>query len=334
MRAAVYEVYGGPEVVAVRDVPTPVPGAGQVLVRVRASTVNSGDARMRAARFPAGFALMARLFFGVRRPRRKILGVVFAGEIAALGSGVEGARAGGEAGGRAGGQAGGEAWAVGDRVAGMTGAKVGCHAEFVVADCKKLSRVPEGVGIEEAAAALFGGTTALTFVRDKVRVQAGERVLVNGAAGSVGVAAVQLADRAGGHVTGVCSAGNGERVRALGAAAVIDYARTPLERHTERYDVVIDTVGNLGIAGGKRLLAPGGRLALVAAGLGDTIRARGAVSAGTAVESAANFDDVLAMVERGELNPVISERLPLERIAEAHALVDTGHKVGNVVITP
>ncbi|MEI2809307.1 MAG: NAD(P)-dependent alcohol dehydrogenase [Nocardioides sp.] len=315
MRAAVYREYGAPSVVSVQELDRPVPRADEVLVRVRATTVNSGDARLRSSRFPRGFGLPAKLIFGFRRPRRPVLGGVFSGVIEEIGGGASG-------------------FSVGDEVAGMNGAAMGCHAEYVVVKAKRVARKPAAVGHREAAAALFGGTTALTFVRDQANVSERSRVLVNGAAGSVGTAAVQLARHLGGEVTGVCGPANADRVRSAGAARIIDYTRTPLSSVDDSFDLVVDTVGNLGVDGGRRLLAPGGRLALVAADLSNTLRARGDAVAGVAKESAANFADVLALVESGALTPVISDVLPLDRIREAHAVVDSGHKVGNIVIEP
>lgn len=315
MKAAVYREYGVPSVVSVEDVARPVPGSGKVLVRVYATTVNSGDARLRASNFPLGFAVIGRLIFGVRRPRNPILGGVFSGVVEAVGEGVTD-------------------FAVGDEVAGMNGAAMGCHAQYVVIAAKRLARKPAAVSHRDAAAALFGGTTAMTFVRDKAHVTQGTTVLVNGAAGAVGLAAVQLARHLGAVVTGICSSAKAGIVRDAGATHVIDYTGTPLSSLTDRFDVVIDTVGNLGLEGGRRLLAPSGRLCLVATDLPTTLRARGNAVAGTAVESAAAFTDVLALVESGEMKPVIADVLPLERIHDAYAQVDSGHKTGNIVIEP
>lgn len=315
MKAAVNHEYGAPEVVTVQEVPRPTPGAGQVLIRVLATTVNSGDARLRGANFPRGFGPVARLVFGLRRPRRQILGGVFSGVVEAVGEGVA------------------EGW-LGDEVAGMNGGVMGCHAQYVVVSAKRLARKPKSVSHRDAAAAMFGGTTALHFLRDKAAVRAGERVLINGASGSVGSAAASLAHQLGAHVTGVCSGPHAGVVTAAGADRVIDYTQTPLAQLEERFDVVVDTVGNLGIEGGRRLLAPGGRLCLVAADLPTTLRARGNAFAGVSVESAAAFAGVLAQLESGALKPVIEEVLPLERIREAHARVDSGHKGGNLVIEP
>lgn len=313
MRAAVYERYGPPEVVRIAEVSRPEPSAGQVLVRVQAAAVTSGDARMRAARFPAGFAVPARLFFGVRRPRRRVLGSSFAGIVEAVGDGVV-------------------APAVGDLVCGMTGTKLGAHAEHLVVAAAKAVPVPAGVSADDAAGLLFGGTTALHFLRD--RVQPGASVLVNGASGAIGTNAVQLARHLGAEVTGVCGAANAGLVTELGAMRTIDYATQDLDTIAERFDVVLDTVGTLSIASGRRLLAPGGILGLAVATLGETVRARGDVVAGSSGERPEDMAHLLGMVASGALVVVHDRSFPLDEIVEAHRLVDGGHKRGNVVVHP
>lgn len=313
MRAAVVERYGPPEVVSVVDLPDPVAGKGQVLVRVHTTTLNSGDARIRGRRFPRGFGVPARLALGLRGPRRAVLGVVYSGVVEAVGPGVSGV-------------------AVGDEVCGMTGARMGAHAELAAVRADRLCAKPAGVDHEQAAAILFGGSTARHFLRDLVGP--GKRVLVNGASGAVGSAAVQLAHLAGSHVTAVCSHRNADLVRSLGAAEVVDHARHRVSELPERYDVVLDTVGNLDRRSGRRLLAPDGVLVLVAAGLADTVLARGNVRAGVSSEDPENFAWWLERMAAGELRAVVDRTLPLADIVEAHRLVDSGRKVGNLVLLP
>lgn len=313
MKAAVVERYGPPEVVSVRDVPDPVAGKGQVLVRVRATAVTSGDARIRGRRFPPGFALPARLAIGWRGPRRSVLGVVYSGVVEAVGPGVNDV-------------------AVGDEVCGMTGARMGAHAELAAVRADRLTPKPPGVTHEDAAAILFGGSTARHFLRDLVGP--GTRVLVNGASGAVGSAAVQLAHLAGAHVTGTCSDRNADLVRTLGAQGVVDHARHRVAELPERYDVVLDTVGNLDRRSGRALLAPDGVLVLAAAGLADTVLARGNVRAGVSSEDPESFAWWLERIAAGEVKPVVDRTLPLSGIVEAHRVVDTGRKVGNLVVVP
>uniref|UniRef100_UPI003F750C20 quinone oxidoreductase family protein n=1 Tax=Microbacterium azadirachtae TaxID=582680 RepID=UPI003F750C20 len=191
MRAGVVERYGPPSVVRIATVADPVAGRGEVVVRVMAATVNSGDARIRGARFPRGFALPGRLALGLRGPRASVLGVVFAGVVEAVGEEAEGGRR------RRGGTSPASGLAVGDRVCGMTGARMGAHAELVAVSASRLVRIGDGISFDDAAGVLFGGTTALSFLRDRAAVRPSERVLVVGAAGAVGTNAVQLAKHLG-----------------------------------------------------------------------------------------------------------------------------------------
>jgi NADPH:quinone reductase-like Zn-dependent oxidoreductase len=315
MRAAVADRYGPPEVVRIVEIPQPAVGADEVLVRVEAVAVTSGDARIRGARFPTGFAVPARLAFGISRPRRKILGGSFSGVVEAVGPRVTGI-------------------AAGDEVCGMTGVRMGAHAEYVAVPAKKLARKPAGVSHEQAAGLLFGGSTALFFLRDKAAVGPGMSVLVNGASGAIGTSAVQLAKHFGATVTGVTSAANAGLVTGLGADRVIDYTREDLSRIADRFDVVLDTVGNLTISSGRRLLADGGVLMLAVAGLVETVRARGDVVAGSAPERVEDFELLLELAAAGEITVVIDQVHDLGDIVEAHRRVDSGHKVGNVVVRP
>lgn len=315
MRAVVVERYGGPDVARVTEVPVPEPRPGEVLVRVHAAAVTSGDARIRAARFPRGFAVPARLVFGITRPRRRILGGTFSGVVAAVGDGVAGV-------------------AEGVAVCGMTGTRMGAHAEYVAVPVAKAVPLPEGVSHEDAAGVLFGGTAALHFLRRRGGVGPGMSVLVIGASGAVGTNAVQLAHAAGAVVTAACGGANAALVTGLGAARVIDRTVTDVTTLGERFDVVLDAVGVLTVASGRRLLAPGGRLLLVAADLWQTIRARGAVAAGPAGERPEDMAELLAMVAAGTLRVVHDAAYPLEGIAEGYARVDTGRKTGNVLVRP
>jgi NADPH:quinone reductase-like Zn-dependent oxidoreductase len=318
MRAVVVERYGPPEIAQVREVPTPTPRAGEVLVRVVAAPVTSGDARLRSGRFPKGFAVPARLAMGIRGPRHRILGAAFSGDVAALGEGVSG-------------------FAVGDRVSGMTGMRMGAHAEFVIATPAKLVATPASVTHDAAAAVLFGGATALDYLRDKARLRPGSTVLVNGASGALGTSAVQLARHLGAEVIGMTSAANADLVQRLGAGRVIDYRRTSfadLQARGERFDVVFDTVGNVSPASGRPLLAEGGVLLLAVAGLGEMLAARGPVKAGPASESLELIETVLTLTAEGVLDPLIESTHPLGEIVDAYRRVDSGRKVGNIVVHP
>lgn len=315
MRAAVVDRYGPPAVVRVAEVPRPEPRADEVLVRVEAVAVTSGDARLRGARFPAGFGFFVRLVFGMARPRRPILGSSFSGVVETVGARVGNL-------------------APGDQVCGLTGTKLGAHAEYVAVPAKKLARKPPAVTHVDAAGLLFGGTTALFFLRDKAAVRAGMSVLVNGASGAVGTNAVQLAKHLGATVTGVTSAANAALVTDLGADQVIDYTTEDLTATAERFDVVLDTVGNLSIKSGRRLLSEKGVLLLAVASLGDAIRARGNVVTGSAPERVEDFDVLLQLVADGRLTVVHDRVYGLDDIVDAHRRVDSGHKVGNITLRP
>ena len=319
MKAAVCRRYGPPEVVEIADVPKPVVGPRDVLVRVRATTVSAGDARIRAARVPRGYGLMLRLAIGITGPRNPILGFELAGEVVDVGRSVV-------------------RFKPNERV---FAARMGCHAEYVATREGSVAPMPPGFTFEQAAPLTFGGLTALYFLRDRARLQPGEQVLVNGASGAVGAAAVQLAKHFGAHVTGVCGAGNADLVRSLGADRVIDYRAEDFTRGAEQYGVILDAVGNCPFERCRPVLADGGRLLLVVAGMAEMLgaitrpaRAGRKVLVGT--PSAVHTVDLLLLrdlAESGAYRPVIDRVFPFARIAEAHAHVDTGHKRGNVVIT-
>jgi len=322
MLAAICAAYGGPGAVSVREIPKPEPRAGEILIRMHAACVTSGDARVRAARFPPGFAPLARLALGLKGPRRAVLGAEGAGIVAAVGAGV----------GR---------FKEGDAVFALFGARFGAHAEYaVLPETAAVARIPRGYSFARAAAIAFGGTTALHFLRDQAHVSPGERVLVNGASGSVGTAAVQLAKGLGARVTGVCSAANADRVRAHGADALIDYSSRDFADGRERWNVVFDAIGNAPLDRARFALAPGGRLLAVVAGLGATLGAalrpkRGAlrVLAGVVPERAEDLAHLASLCEAGLFDPPIDSVFPLADIVRAHARVDTGRKTGAVVVT-
>jgi NADPH:quinone reductase-like Zn-dependent oxidoreductase len=322
MRAAVNRRYGPPEVVAITEVATPIPAAGEVLVRIHATTITAGDQRLRSAIVPPGFGLLVRLAFGITGPRKTMLGTELCGEVVALGDTAS-------------------KFAIGDRVFAFCGAGLGCHAEFrAVRETSAIALAPANLSDGEAAALSFGGTTALYFLRDKAKLQPGERVLINGASGGVGSAAVQLARHFGAHVTAVCSAANADMVRSLGAERVIDYAEHDFTRLGETYDVIFDAVGNASAATCLPVLAAGGRLLLVVAGLGQTlgaalrpVRAGKRVHTGVAPERVDDLILLAQLAEAGHYRPFIDRSYAFDHIVEAHAHVDTGRKRGNVIVT-
>jgi NADPH:quinone reductase-like Zn-dependent oxidoreductase len=321
MLAAVCTAYGGPDVVEVRNVPAPVAGRGEVLVRIRAATVDSGDARIRASRFPSGLWLPGRIALGITRPRQPVLGTALAGIVEAVGPEVT-------------------RFERGDAVFASTGMAGGCHAQFrTMSETAAICRAPAGLPLEEAAAIPFGGLTALHFLRDVAHLRLGERVLVNGASGAVGVAAVQLARHMGAHVTGVCSETNAARVRSLGANAIIHHRTTDFTSTGEHWDVVLDAIGNAPYARSRNALSDNGRLLMLVAGLGGMLsaflrprRGRHRVLAGTSPDRAEDLAFLKGLCEANELRAVIDSRYPLAQIDRAHARVDTGRKVGSVVV--
>lgn len=315
MLAAQVDRYGPPEAITVRRVPIPEPKRGHVLVRVDAAAVTSGDARIRGGSFPRGFRIPARLALGLRSPRASTPGVAFSGTVARTGEGVND-------------------FSVGQAVAGMTGAAFGAHAQFLTVSASAITHKPDEVSHADAAAALFGGSTALHFLRDRARVQSGHTVLVNGASGSVGSAAVQLATLAGAHVTGVSRTANHSLVLSLGAQRAIDYTTQSVASLTEQFDIVFDAVGNVTRAQGLGMTAADGVLVLAVASLADTIRARGRVAAGTAPERPEIFADLLRLVADGTFNPLTEVVGGLADLPEAHRRIDSGRKVGNLVILP
>jgi NADPH:quinone reductase-like Zn-dependent oxidoreductase len=321
MRAAVYEHYGPAEVVAIRDVPTPNPKDDEVLIRVRATTVSTGDWRARSLTMPPGFGPFGRLVFGISRPRQPILGTELSGVIDAVGGAVSGFR-------------------VGDEVFAFAGARMGCHAEFrSIAASGLVARKPTNLSFEQAAALSFGGMTMLSFFR-RGSLASGERVLVNGASGSVGSAAVQLARHLGAEVTAVCGHTNVELVRALGSSHVIDYTAEDFTANGEIYDVVVDTVGNANYSRVKGSLSKRGRLLVVLGGFVDLLLAPlvgmtggQRVIAGPATSRVKDLHRLADIAATGAFTPVIDQAYPLERIVDAHRRVETGRKRGSVVVT-
>jgi NADPH:quinone reductase-like Zn-dependent oxidoreductase len=320
VKAAVYERYGPPDVVELKEVEKPVPKSNEVLIKIHAATVTAGDWRARSLEMPPGFGLMGRLFFGISKPRQPILGTELAGEIESVGMNVRSFKAG-------------------DQVFAFPGAAMGCHAEYrCLREDGALVPKPSNLSYEEAASLSFGGSTALDFLR-RAKLTSGEKVLVNGASGGVGTAVVQLARHFGAEVTGVCSTGNVELVRSLGASEVIDYTQRDFTENGEIYDVIVDTVGTAPFSRSQRSLSKRGRLLLVVAGAGELLLApwvsltsQRRIIAGPAGERLEDLRLLAKLAATGEFRAVIDRQYPFEAIAEAHRYVDSGRKRGSVVI--
>ncbi len=321
MKAAVYTRYGPPDVMHIAEVPTPAPNSGEVLIRIHATAVNSGDWRLRSAKVPRGFGLIIRLVFGITGPRQPILGTELSGVIAAVGAGVT-------------------RFKPGDAVFAFPGTKMRCHAEYrTMAETGNILPKPENLTHEQAAALSFGGTTALFFLRDQARVKPGERVLVIGASGTVGSAAIQIAKHLGAHVTGVCSTANIDLVRGLGADAVIDYTAQDFTTEGANYDIIMDCIGATTYAASKTVLARNGRFLPVAGGLPELLgtlwpRRNGhKIKAGTGPEKLSDLILLADWARAGSYTPLIDSTYPFDQIVAAHARVDTGRKRGRVVMT-
>jgi NADPH:quinone reductase-like Zn-dependent oxidoreductase len=310
-----------PDVLEVSEVAKPVPKDNEVLIKVRATTVTSGDWRARSLSMPAGFGLIARLVFGISKPRQPILGSELAGVVESTGKDVT-------------------KFKTGDEVFAFSDARMGAHAEYkTMPEDGAVALKPANLTFEEAAALSFGGTTALIFLR-RGKIQKGEKVLVNGASGAVGTAVVQLAKHFGADVTGVCSTANLELVTSIGADKVIDYTREDFTKNGETYDIIVDTAGTAPFSRCKGSLKEGGRLLKVLGTLPDLLQAPLAsltgskrVIAGPVWGSAEDLRFLAELAEAGEYKPVIDRSYPFEQMADAHCRVDAGHKRGNVVVT-
>jgi NADPH:quinone reductase-like Zn-dependent oxidoreductase len=318
MRAVVHERYGPPTVLRLDEVERPTPKEDEVLVEIRATTVNRTDCHIRAAN-----PFLWRLFgAGLRRPKQRLSGSDFAGEVVEVGSAVTG-------------------FTVGDDVFGTSGYRFGAHAEYLcVKESARIAHKPSGMSFEEAAAVCDGALAALTALR-RIDARQGQRIVVYGASGATGTAAVQLAKHFGAHVTAVCNTKNVELVRSLGSDVVVDYQQEDFRKRGEMYDVVLDAVGKYSFRRSRRALKPRGvyvatdlgfmwhvpLLALWSRWFGDRKL--------LFILDAPTRDDVLfvkELVEAGDYRPVIDRHYPLEEIVEAARYVETGQKVGNVVV--
>lgn len=321
MRAAVYREYGPPEVVSLAVVPTPVPSRNDLLIRVRATTVTSADWRLRSLSIPYGFGFMSRLAVGLAAPRQPILGSELAGDVVACGTAVR-------------------TFAVGDAVVASAGTRLGAHAEFccVAADGVVVAK-PQHLTYESAAALAFGGTTALDFFR-RAELRSGQRIVINGASGTVGSTMLQLAVATGAEVTAVCSGANAALMQSLGAARVVDYTTTDFAAEGTRYDLIADTVGNAPYARVRDALMPRGKHLAVLATLPEMLRApwvrittHQRTVVGPVAERVDDLRTIVTMAAAGRFTPLIDRCLPLDEIVAAHARVESRRKRGSVVLT-
>jgi NADPH:quinone reductase-like Zn-dependent oxidoreductase len=305
MRAVVYTKYGPPEVLQLKEVDKPIPKGNEILVKVYATTVNYAARLVRSGKHPDKkiYTLALRLMYGLRKPKRSIIGYEFSGEIEAVGKDIT-------------------LFKKGDHVFGTTtGLFFGTYAEYVCIpeEWKKgmVAIKPTSMSFEEAAVIPIGGCTALNYLR-KGNIKRGQKVLIYGASGSNGTFAVQLAKYFGAEVTAVCSPRNLEIIKSLGADRIIDYTKENFTESGELYDLVFDAVGKASSSDCKKLLSPKGNFV--------------SVLKGSYREKAEDLIFLGDLYEKGKLKPVIDRSYPLEKISEAHAYVDKGHKKGNVVI--
>lgn len=328
MKAIVYTEYGPPDVLHLTDVAQPAPQEDEVLIRVHATSVNFGDLMARnfgnvsvgEFNMPAILYFPARLAFGWRKPKNPILGSEFAGAVEAVGAAVT-------------------RFKPGDDVFGYRGPKMGAYAQYLVMpESGMMAHKPASLSYAEAAAVSYGGLTALTLLR-RVNLQPGQRVLINGASGAIGAAAVQLAKQQGAHVTGVCGAARLAYVQSLGADEVIDYAREDFTARQESYDLIFDILGRSSFARCQRVLAPKGIYFPVSFKMKAvmqmlwTKRSEGQkVICAFSTEQPADLVFLRELIETGGYKSIIDRTFPLEQAADAHRYVEDGRKQGNVVL--
>ncbi|MFC1921712.1 NAD(P)-dependent alcohol dehydrogenase [Chloroflexota bacterium] len=326
MKAIVYTEYGPPEVLQLKEVEKPTPMDDEVLIKIFATAVTTGDANARGfTHVPPGFGPLPRLMFGITGPRKPIIGADLAGEIEAAGKDVN-------------------SFNKGDQVYGIDGNNLGSYAEYVCrSEDGALALKPANMSYEEAAAVPFGACTALYFLREKANIQSGQKVLINGASGGVGIYAVQLAKYFGTEVTGVCSTKNLELVKSLGADKVVDYTKEEFTQNGETYDIIFDVVGGkISFSKCRNSLKQNGFFLAVAGGLKEAIQMlwtsvvgskKVIFGGGMASERKDYLLFLNELIEAGKIKAVIDRHYPLEQTAEAHRYVEEGHKRGNVVIT-
>lgn len=322
MKAVVYEKYGSPEVLQLKEIEKPIPNENDVLIKVHATTVTATDCVFRR-----GEPKFSRLFTGITKPKKPVLGSEFAGEIDAVGKNVKSFKSG-------------------DKVYGTTHG-AGSYQEYICLNEDKatLTKLPANKSYEEAIACCDGFLTALPFLRDKGKIQKGNRVLIVGASGSVGSAAVQLAHYFGAEVTGVCSKSSVDLVKSIGADKVIDYTKSDFTQNGETYDIIFDLVGKTSFSQCKNSLKQNGKFLKAAITLKvfpsvlltSIFSSKKSLIMATGlrppVERSKDLNFITELAESGKIKSIIDKIFPLEEIAEAHRYVDTGHKKGNVVIS-
>lgn len=318
MKAILYKKYGAPDVLEVCEVEKPEPKDNEVLIKIHGTTVTTADCMMRR-----GDTFLSRIILGFCKPKTKyqILGTEFSGEIESIGNKVT-------------------RFKQGDRVYGFRGFGTGCYAEYkCMSEKGSLAQMPDNISFEEAVSFVDGATTALFFLKDKANIQSGHKVLVNGASGSIGTFAIQLAKYFGAEVTGVCSSKNVELVKSLGADKVIDYTLNDFTNSSETYDIIFDTISKSSFAQCKNVLKENGKYVVTVMSLlrvFQSLWTRFIGNKKVIFSMSLNKTNALKfiknLIEEGKLKSIIDRDYSLEQLSEAHKYVETGHKKGNVVI--
>lgn len=322
MKAIIYKRYGAPDVLSLAIVRDPELGPEDVLVRVRFASIASGDVRVRSLNVPTGFKLLSRLAFGITGPRKPILGTECSGTVVGIGAKVH-------------------RFQIGDPVICFPGVTMGAHAQlFKIHQDGRIIFKPSEVSYEQGAALCFGGSTALTFLRDTAKIQQGERLLIIGASGAVGSSAVQLGRFFGAHVTGVASQRNFELIQSLGCHEVVDSNSLDALADLMPFDVILECVGRGSFTEYQRLLKNSQSRLILAAGsipqmlegIAPTLFKKARVIPGFASESRDDMTTLCELAMRGIYQPLIDQIFPIENFAEAHAYVDLGRKRGSVLL--
>jgi NADPH:quinone reductase-like Zn-dependent oxidoreductase len=319
MKAIIYRKYGSPALLELSEIEKPIPLANEVLIRIHATTVTAADCMMRR-----GDTILSRILLGLVKPGKKyqLLGTEFSGTIEDVGMNVK-------------------KFKTGDEVYGFRGFGTGCYAEYkCMPENASVAIKPSNLSFEEAASVVDGATTALFFLKDKANIQKGQNVLINGASGSIGTFAVQLASYFGAEVTAVCSAQNTELVRLLGADKVVDYRKEDFTKSSEKYDILFDTVCKSSFSHCRNVLKPNGKYVVTRMNARNIIQSfltkfgnkKKVIFAMSLLKTEA-LNTIRTLIEAGKLITIIDRQYPLEQIKEAHAYVEEGHKKGNVVIT-
>lgn len=323
MKAVIWGKYGGPEVLKLGEIDKPTPKDDEILIKIYASTVSAGDCEIRALKFPFMFRILLRIFFGVLRPKDRVLGQELAGEIEAIGTKVS-------------------RFKVGDRVFASTGMKLGGHAQYICLPEKPkdtaLAIMPQNMSFEEAAAVPIGGMEALHFL-NIASIEAGDKILINGAGGSIGTIALQLSKYYGAEVTAVDSAEKLDMLKSAGADYVIDYTKEDFTKKKESYDIIFDVIGKSSFVETLNLVTSNGCYIICNAKFMQKMRARTLMSKGnrriimgTADHSSEHLIYLRTLIEREEIKTIIDKVFSLEDIVEAHRYVESNQKKGNLII--